>query len=484
MLHEKRKSNGSYFTPDVVVRSLISWAIRRTSDQLLDPSCGDGRFLAEHENSTGVERDRIALHAASKRAPRARLHESDFFAWAAEAQDRYDYAVGNPPFIRFQRFNGVTRRNALALCARQNAAFPGLTSSWAPFLVVAASLLRPGGRIAFVVPAEIGHAPYARPVLEFLTSRFHRIQIVAVQHKLFPELSEDCWLLFADGFGEPSNEILLTPMTGFGFMSDPPSLHVAVTVRELDRWGWRLRPFLLSRAVRDLYDSLSSRDNFVRFGQVANVGIGYVTGANDFFHLRPSQAAGHSIPDAFLQPTVRNGKFLRGKAVNASTVSAWLRNDEPALLLRLDKNTKLPACVTRYLAGSAADAAKSTYKCRNRDPWYAVPDVKIPSAFLTYMSGGVPMLVANRTNCACTNSVHAVRVKGGMSVRDMQAAWSQPLVTLSCEIEGHPLGGGLLKVEPGEASRVWLPTGGPMTRSELVVVRDGIETLRRWRHCG
>jgi adenine-specific DNA-methyltransferase len=30
------------------------------------------------------------------------------------------------------------------------------------------------------------------------------------------------------------------------------------------------------------------------------------------------------------------------------------------------------------------------------------------------------------------------------------------MTALSCEIEGHPLGGGMLKIEPGEAARLLL----------------------------
>jgi adenine-specific DNA-methyltransferase len=81
---------------------------------------------------------------------------------------RFECAAGNPPFIRYQHFNGATRARALELCGRLGASFTGLASSWAPFIAAAAGLLKPGGRLAFVVPAEIGHAPcYAR------TARMH-----------------------------------------------------------------------------------------------------------------------------------------------------------------------------------------------------------------------------------------------------------------------------------------------------------------------
>ncbi|MBX9736561.1 MAG: N-6 DNA methylase, partial [Phycisphaerales bacterium] len=161
-----QKATGAYYTPDAVVRSLVSWATRRASDRMLDPSCGDGRFLVAHTNSVGVEQDSLACQAVHARAPGSLIHQGDFFAWASQTHERFDCAAGNPPFIRFQRFTGQVREAALRLCRRHGAEFSSLSSSWAPFMVATATLLKPGGRMAFVVPAEIGHAPYAAPVLE------------------------------------------------------------------------------------------------------------------------------------------------------------------------------------------------------------------------------------------------------------------------------------------------------------------------------
>jgi adenine-specific DNA-methyltransferase len=155
----KRKSRGAYYTHDSVVRTLLNWAVHRESDRFLDPSCGDGRFIAAHRNSVGIEQDAAATHVAMQRAPWALVHEGEFFSWAAETQERFTAVGGNPPFVRYQTFKGDVRARAIALCNALGARFNGLASSWAPFLVVSASLLEPGGRLAFVVPAEIGHAP-------------------------------------------------------------------------------------------------------------------------------------------------------------------------------------------------------------------------------------------------------------------------------------------------------------------------------------
>ncbi|MFP3480409.1 N-6 DNA methylase, partial [Burkholderia sp. SIMBA_057] len=85
-----QKESGAYYTPDVVTESLLSWALRSESDRLLDPSCGDGRFIAGHRNSVGIEQDLAASKLAMERAPWALVHDGDFFAWASNTPERFE----------------------------------------------------------------------------------------------------------------------------------------------------------------------------------------------------------------------------------------------------------------------------------------------------------------------------------------------------------------------------------------------------------
>ncbi len=478
----RQKSTGAYFTPDDTVRSLVSWAVRSSSDRMLDPSCGDGRFLAAHLNSTGVELDPDSHATARQRAPHSTIYNSEFFSWAMSHGKRFECAVGNPPFIRYQRFAGQVRKDALLICQRLGVKFSALASSWAPFLVAASALLKPGGRMAFVVPAEIGHAPYARPMLAYFADNFDAVTIVPVRNKIFSDLSEDCWLLFADGYGGSTDSFRLSPMDGFGYMPSPPAHGVDVSLDEWANWNYRLRPFLLSPKALAMYRALADGDETVRLGDAARVGIGYVTGDNEFFHLRPSQAAAAGIPFTLLKETVRNGRSLPAKAVTRTVVNSWISRDKPIYLLHIPADAGLPRGVQRYLDSPAGEKAQQAYKCRNRSPWYTVPDVSAPDAFISYMSGDGPALVANHANCVCTNSLHAVRLTNGLRVSDLQRAWGDPFTRLSCELEGHPLGGGMLKLEPREASRVALLIHRQSSQRERSLIRDGIATLRRWRH--
>jgi adenine-specific DNA-methyltransferase len=295
---ENPKQYGAYYTPDDAVRALVRWAVRNNTDRLLDPSCGDGRFIAAHAKSVGIEQDLKSAAVAMQRAPAALVHEGDFFTWVANTPERFECAAGNPPFIRYQLFKGDLRRRALNLCAELGATFTGLSSSWPLFLVATASLLRPDGRLAFIVPAEIGHAPYSAPLLDYLVERFERVQVVAIRDKLFPALSEDCWLLYAEGFGGQTAQIDLTILERFAYSENPPPPTLSIPISDWRRvWNRRLRPFLLSARARAVYRDLVQADGTRRLGEIASIGIGYVSGANSFFHLRPSDAKRWSIPE-------------------------------------------------------------------------------------------------------------------------------------------------------------------------------------------
>lgn len=477
------KERGAYFTPAEVAQSLVRWAVRRPKDRLLDPSCGDGQFISLHENAVGVEWDATSAIVASQRSPRSVVHVGDFFEWAESTQQHFDCVVGNPPFIRYQLFKGETRARALSLCRTLGVRFSELTSSWAPFLVAAAGRLVTGGRMAFVVPAEIGHAPYARPLVDFLCRNFDTVHIIAVRERIFSTLSQDAWLLYADGYGGSTDGIRLTAWDRFHASVARPRSFRKVTLSRWQAFSHRLRPFLLPDECLGLYESIAASESVHRLGTLAKVGIGYVTGANDFFHLRPSVARELEIPQELLVPAVRSGRSLPARLLETTTVEDWLQRDEPCLLLRLTAGYPVPRAVQSYLDSPDGIAARETYKCRNRDPWHAVPDVTVPDAFLSYMSGIGPSLVENRAGCVGTNSVHVVRLNGRTSLRQLQAAWDHPLSRLSVEVEGHPLGGGMLKVEPGEAARILIPRKSlKVSLEERESLLLGRRLLMRWRH--
>ena len=119
-----------------------------------------------------------------------------------------------------------------------------------------------------------------------------------------------------------------------------------------------------------------------------------------------------------------------------------------------------------------------------------MPDVRRPGFVLTCMSGKSPALAVNRGRCTCTNALLAVDLRSGLfdggaaQSRQLSTAWGSPAGRLSCELEGHPLGGGMLKLEPGEARHVLLVPDESIDDRDGGLLQEGIDVMRRWRHVG
>jgi len=475
------KHFGAYYTPSEVVHTLVSWATRGSNSvSALDPACGDGRFLERIDDATGVDIDTTAVADAAKRCPHASIINADFFEWALQSERRFDAVVGNPPFIRYQRFSGLVRQRALQIAAHQGVKLSGLASSWAPFVIGGASLLKQGGRLAFVIPAEIAYANYARPVLRFLLESFGHVEIKAVREKLFPKLNEDCWLVLADEYGGHAESLHLATAQRFHGVNTAWNVET-IPAHHAHAKRFRLREYLLPPSIREYYHAIRQCDGVHSLGDLTRLGIGYVTGANDFFHLRPSEARRTRIPERFLRPAVRSNRALSVSSITRRVVSRWVAEDRPFLLLDTSESKTLPRSVQKHLDSPEGALAKTSYKCRNRTPWYRVPDVRVPHAFLSIMSTRGPRLVGNSAKCVCTNSVHAVTVSNGTSVSRLLRAWAHPLTELSCEVEGHQLGGGLLKVEPCEARRILVSLDPDTPRINIPLLEDGIRIMREWR---
>jgi len=123
-------SLNQYFTPRWAAEAIVE---RHFSDlphnaMLIEPSCGDGRFLLalpSHVQAIGVEIDPFQAQLARARSGRTVI-TGDFLK--VELPEEVDAIVGNPPFV---------------------------ASTVAAFLERSHRLLRDGGRCGFILPAYV-----------------------------------------------------------------------------------------------------------------------------------------------------------------------------------------------------------------------------------------------------------------------------------------------------------------------------------------
>ena len=455
----QQKMLGAFYTADPVARFLVDWAIRKADDTALDPSCGDGVFvqaaterLLDLGNTRpqiwGVDVDPAALVGARLRSSHSHLLEGSFFSLRPGDIPRVDAIVGNPPFIRYQTFNGKKRADALKCALDAGVELPQLCSSWAPFIVHAATFLGQGGRLGMVAPTELIHAQYAREVLRFLLRKFGRITVRMFQERMFQELSEDTVLLLCEDFGKSCAWFSVTPAARIEDAQSDEKHTIPVDIEAIRSGKHRLTRYLLPPKARHLYEGIAEDSGAARLGEAADVGIGYVTGCNSYFHLTTNEAKAWRVPSRYLAPAVLSLGDFHGTVFRRSDWDQVRKAGGKTYLLRIPtlKNDDLPSGLAAYVAHGKERHVADHFKCRVRETWYSVPHVRVGDAFLSYMSGSSPKLVRNGSGFVAPNTLHIVRFVAGQHWKPFVAGWNTSLTRLSCEIEGHALGGGMLKL--------------------------------------
>lgn len=461
------KARGAFYTPRSLASFLTRWAIRSADDRTLEPACGDGVFietaLARYQElgRTQLEGQLVGVELEASEAEKTRalaeaqILTADFFELMPSEVASVDAVIGNPPYIRYHGFTGEQRLRGLARAREQGLVLSSLASSWAHFVAHSASFLRPGGRLALVLPAELLHTDYAAPIRAWLLERFPSVVIVTFDRMAFAEAEVDALLLLASHDDDTGLRVMRVAnadaLASLELLPRP-----ATDARSApSRWSSSL-----DAAAAELYVELTAAPNARRLGALASVDIGVVTGANHFFIVEAKHAARSRLPSTQLLPIIESASAVRGLSVHSSRTKR---------LLAIDR-TPTSVSLLRYLAEGEAAGVPNGYKCRTRSPWYKVPLPRVkPHAFLPYMNHHAPRLLVNRPRAWSTNLLHGVRLRpGAPDVRALSAAMLSATVMLSAEIEGRAYGGGVLKLETKEAERLHVPSFGLTTEQELV----------------
>jgi adenine-specific DNA-methyltransferase len=453
-----RKNRGAFYTPAAITTFLVDWAIRTKRDRVLEPSTGDGAFLIAAATRLralggtslrgqlfGVELSEAEANKARNLVPDADVRTDSFFELGLGELPVVDAVVGNPPYIRYHGFSGVARAKGLARASEQGVDLSGLASSWAHFVVHAASFLpEANGRLGLVLPAELMHTEYAAPVRAFLLRRFRSVTVVAFDRAAFVSAQVDAVLLLASDDGPDGLRVIRLPDA-----AALPEMTIGTTIARADRDRWTIA---MDEAGATGYADLAASSRFTRLGNLASVDIGLVTGANAFFVLTDARVAALALPELALTPIVERPSDLGGLLAS---------NTEANHLLNLAGKSGLDTqpAIAAYLAAGETSEINQGYKCRHRTPWYAVPISRSPAdAFLPYMSHRAPRVIANPTGAYSTNLIHAVRLtEKAPSAIALAAASLSAATALSAEIEGRAYGGGVLKLETKEAERLLVP---------------------------
>lgn len=482
------KLRGGYYTPEPVAAWLAAWAIRTSSDTILEPSCGDGNLLvaaAERLVELGTSRPKVGqqlqgveLSSVEANTARCRIaallnrvrpdvvQVDDFFGWWSATRDEtagYDVIIGNPPFIRYQAFPEPARSRAMDLMAQAGLKANKLTNIWVPFVVAAVEALKPGGRLALVIPAELLQVTYAAQLRRFLTARFEHVGLVSCNELFFAGAEQEVLLLLAEGALEatnPGNDCRVSfvekDTVQQVVQSDPAELLASADEKHVcgDSEKW-LKYFLDNREIEFIRE-LRNGDATRNMSDFAEVDVGVVTGKNKFFVLRHSELLALGLDDSVV-PLVSRSAHLRGAIIDREEWQRLCDADERVHLLNLTASTPmLSKDEAKYVAWGEDEKFHLGYKCSIRTSWYKVPSAWVPDGFLFRQIYDFPRLVSNECGATATDTIHRLAVNG-CDKNELIASTYTYLTAASAEIEGRSYGGGVLELEPTEAERLLVP---------------------------
>lgn len=483
---ELRKARGAFFTPPAIASFIADWAIRSPEDRVLEPSTGEAEFLVqatERLQQLGTQQPRVfgaELHEHSAEQGRCRVLAAggspeitvgDFFDLPAEAA--YDVVIGNPPYVRYQAFTGDSRTKSRAAALRGGVALSGLASAWAAFTVVSALHLRPGGRLGFVLPAELLTANYAGPVRKYLFEQFSNVELVLFEDRVFAEAETEAVLLLASGYQQGSTgSALIRQVRNAAELDALPPAVAWTPSNPAEKWSG----VTLAAGVTAALLEAAASDQVMPLAKWGDTRLGMVTGRNSYFAMSPAAVEEVGLARRETLPLSPPGSaHLRGLELSSAALSELGKKGKRTRLF-YPREQRQSEGAKRYLEAGIADGVDQTYKSRNRRLWWQVPLQDPPDLFLTYMNGDTVRLVTNTAGAYYLNSVHGVylrpeNIELGRELLPLAAINSYTM--LSAELVGRSYGGGVLKMEPGEATRWLVPS--PAT---LEAASEGLRAIK------
>jgi adenine-specific DNA-methyltransferase len=488
------KLRGGYYTSPDIAAFLLRWVAGIRPKQLLEPSCGDGAFFRPLSSYAGLRQTRVVGFEiegseAAKSREALQVHQGDvdirsrdFLGWSLThlMEPQFDAAVGNPPFIRYQYLEPELQQRAERLFEYFNLPFTKHTNAWVSFVIASLALLRPGGRLAMVVPAELLHVLHAQSLRTFLGNHCSRILVVDPEELWFEDALQGAVLLLAEK-KKRANEhghgvAIVRTRTGSFLHDDPEHVFANADYANGDTISGKWMRGLLSQRQRDLFRDAGERTAVRRFVDVAKVDVGIVTGANKVFLVSDATVEEYDL-HPWAHPMFGRSEHVRGVIYDEAEHQRNERDGFPTNFLWFteDDARNLPESVRRYLRQAEEEGIHLRYKCRIRSPWYAVPSVYASPVGMLKRSHDFPRLLSNTLGAFTTDTAYRVAPKDGIAPQTLVFSFINSLTALSAELEGRHYGGGVLELVPSEIEKLLIPIR-PASKTELRLLDRQVRT--------
>jgi adenine-specific DNA methylase len=333
-----------------------------------------------------------------------------------------------------------------------------------------------------VLPAELLQVTYAGELREYLARNYAELTVITFRRLIFEGIQQETVLLMGVRSAGGSAEMSFLQLDRADQLDQRLTRTINRVSADLDHAREKWTQYYLSHRELGLIRELERSETLTALGNLAHVDVGIVTGRNEFFVLRPSEAERFGVTE-FCLPLVGRSAQIQGLALRADEWADLSREDGKCLLLQLGRTprSQLSPQALAYVEHGESMGYHTGYKCRIRQPqWWFVPSVAVPDAFMLRQIHDGPRIIANKASATCTDTIHRVRVRSGVDPGWLAGASMNSVTFAFSEIRGRSYGGGVLELEPNEADALPFPV--PRNQSSLPLDELDLLTRRKESH--
>ena len=472
---EALREKGQFWTPDWAADIMISYVLALKPSKLLDPALGEGVFFRAAKRYAGKHAFSLKLWgcdidpAMLDSAKRAGLSATDLLN--VEIRDfvfdppktQFPAIVVNPPYIRHHRISLENKKllQEFSLAAT-GCLIDGRAGLHVYFLIRALETLEPGGRLAYIVSADICEGIFASSLWQWICSRYRLDAVVSFEHKAtpFPNVDTNA-LIFCI-----SN---LPPVAELDWIKchsrDPEELIAYFEGKVLPRKCKTIQRF--RRPLSEALETGLSRPpddgpkSKYTLGDFASTMRGAVTGANDFFLMTKARVKEMGIPDRFLVKIIGRMRDIQGDAINPKDLIRLENAGRPTRMLYLNGHEieQLPPNIQDYLESGVSQGLPEKALIKARKKWYWMESREIPPILFAYLGRRNARFIRNNAEVVPLTCLLCVYPKW-TSTEFCDRLWevlAHPDTIDNLKKVGKSYGSGAIKVEPRALERLPLP---------------------------
>ncbi|HFK1792755.1 TPA: N-6 DNA methylase [Bacillus pacificus] len=479
------KLAGRYYTPYPLAEFIVQWGMQDVNiNRVLEPSCGDGVFLEAlrqidknfqckaieiFEEEAEVARERLLLDE------RFEVTVSDFYdSYMNELQNmKYQFIMGNPPYIRYQYLSEEQREIQSAILNRSGLVANKLINAWVAFVVATINMMDDQSKIGLVIPAELLQVKYSEQLRLYLMRELKEITIVTFRELIFPDVEQEVVVLLGVkdiNYNDIHQMKILEFLNVEDLVKNFSASNKAETFQNIDMSTSKWTKYFLTTEENELLNQVAVNNDFIKFGDIASVDVGITTGNNSFFCVDYNTALEYDLIN-ISRPLIARSVNIPGVTFSNQDWQDNIERGSRTYLIDFNgiSEEEMTENQLRYIAQGEANDAHTGYKCRIRNRWYDIPAIWVPDAFFLRRNYQYPKFVLNHNETVSTDTMHRVRFNLVDNGKKAVLAYYNSIAFAYTELEARSYGGGVLEILPRELENVRIPNVIDLPIDEAIV---------------